>query len=117
MRKHAQILKPKFNLVQDHLSNELEGAGMGEWTKPRGGYFLSYNSLPGLASKIVELAAAAGVKLTPAGSTFPYRRDPDDINIRLAPTFPDLHELDKAMKVFVVCVQLASIRQALTKQA
>ena len=113
MRKHAEILRPKFKLVQDHLSHALEGAGMGKWTNPKGGYFLSFDTLPGLAKEIVRLAAGAGVKLTPAGATFPYRRDPDDVNIRLAPTFPELTDLDQAVQVFVLCVQLASIRQAL----
>ena len=114
MRKHAEILRPKFKLVQDHLSHALEGAGMGKWTNPKGGYFLSFDTLPGLAKEIVRLAAGAGVKLTPAGATFPYRRDPDDVNIRLAPTFPELTDLDQAVQVFVLCVQLASIRQALS---
>ena len=85
------------------------------WTTPHGGYFLSFDTLPGLATEIVNLAAGAGVKLTPAGATFPYRRDPDDVNIRLAPTFPELADLDQALQVFVLCVQLASIRQALSQ--
>jgi aspartate/methionine/tyrosine aminotransferase len=112
MRKHAAILRPKFELVLQQLS-ALDGAGMGSWTSPRGGYFLSFDALPGLATGIVKLAADAGVKLTPAGATFPYRRDPDDANIRLAPTFPEVAELDQAMQVFVVCVQLASVRRRL----
>jgi|TARA_B100002003_G_scaffold63053_3_gene58227 aspartate/methionine/tyrosine aminotransferase len=113
MRKHAAILRPKFGLVQQQLSDALEGAGIGSWTSPRGGYFLSFDALPGLATEIVRLAAEAGVKLTPAGATFPYRRDPDDANIRLAPTFPELSELNQAMQVFVACVQLASVRRQL----
>ncbi|MEE2636616.1 MAG: aminotransferase class I/II-fold pyridoxal phosphate-dependent enzyme [Acidobacteriota bacterium] len=113
MRKHAAILRPKFDLVQRRLTEALTGAGMGSWTTPRGGYFLSFDTSPGLAKEVVRLASAAGVKLTPAGATFPYRRDPDDANIRLAPTFPDLADLDQAMQVFVVCVQLATVRQAL----
>ena len=115
MRKHAGILRPKFELVQRRLSSALEGTGMGMWTTPHGGYFLSFDTLPGLATEIVNLAAGAGVKLTPAGATFPYRRDPDDVNIRLAPTFPELADLDQALQVFVLCVQLASIRQALSQ--
>ena len=110
MRHQAAILRPKFELVQGQLSTALDNTGMGSWTSPRGGYFLSFDALPGLATEIVRLAADAGVKLTPAGATFPYRRDPDDANIRLAPTFPELTELDQAIQVFVVCVQLASIR-------
>ena len=113
MRKHAAILRPKFKLVFRRLSEALDGTGTGSWTTPRGGYFLSFNARPGLAGEIVRLAATAGVKLTPAGATFPYRRDPDDTNIRLAPTFPELADLDRAMRVFVVCVELASARQTL----
>ena len=113
MRKHAAILRPKFDLVFRRLSEALDGTGTGSWTTPRGGYFLSFDARPGLAGEIVRLAARAGVKLTPAGATFPYGRDPDDANIRLAPTFPALADLDQAMRVFVVCVELASARQAL----
>lgn len=113
MRKHAAILRPKFDLVLRHLSTALDDAGMGSWTSPRGGYFLSFDALPGLATEIVRLAGEAGVKLTPAGATFPYRRDLNDANIRLAPTFPELTELEQAMQVFVVCVQLASVRRHL----
>ena len=113
MRKHAAILRPKFDLVFRKLSEALDGTGTGSWTTPRGGYFLSFDARPGLAGEIVRLAARAGVKLTPAGATFPYGRDPDDANIRLAPTFPELADLDQAMRVFVVCVELASVRQAL----
>jgi DNA-binding transcriptional MocR family regulator len=115
MRKHAAILRPKFDLVQERLSNALAGTGMGSWTTPRGGYFVSFDALPGLASRIIRLAGEAGVKLTPAGATFPYRRDPNDTNIRLAPTFPNLADLDQALQVFLVCVQLASIRQRLPR--
>ena len=113
MRKHAAILRPKFELVLRRLSAALDGTGMGSWTSPRGGYFLSFDALPGLATEIIRLAADAGVKLTPAGATFPYRRDPDDTNIRLAPTFPELAALDQALQIFVVCVQLASVRSRL----
>jgi len=114
MRKQAAILRPKFELVQQRLSAQLEGRDMGTWSTPRGGYFTSFNALPGLATEIVRLAGDVGVKLTPAGATFPYRLDPNDANIRLAPSFPELTELDQAMQVFVVCVQLASIRRRLS---
>ncbi|MDA1095165.1 MAG: aminotransferase class I/II-fold pyridoxal phosphate-dependent enzyme [Acidobacteria bacterium] len=113
MRKHAEILRPKFDLVQRRLSEALDDKGMGRWSTPRGGYFVSFDSLPGLASRIIGLAEDAGVKLTPAGATFPHGRDPEDTNIRLAPTFPDLADLDQAMRVFTVCVQLASVTQRL----
>ena len=115
MRKQATLLRPRFELVLHHLSTALDGAGMGSWTSPRGGYFVSFDALPGLATEIVGLAADAGVKLTPAGATFPYRRDPNDANIRLAPTFSEVAELDQAMRVFVVCVQLASVRSRLPR--
>jgi len=114
MRKHAAILRPKFDLVQRRLSEALDGKGMGRWSAPRGGYFVSFDALPGLAGRIISLAEDAGVKLTPAGATFPYGRDPDDSNIRLAPTFPDLDDLDQAMRVFTVCVQLATVTQRLS---
>ena len=113
MRRHAAILRPRFELVFRRLSEALDGTGAGSWTTPRGGYFLSFDARPGLAREIVHLAARAGVKLTPAGATFPYGRDPGDSNIRLAPTFPELADLDRAMQVFVVCVELAAVRQAL----
>ena len=111
MRRHAEILRPKFESVLSHLDRNLDG--MATWTKPRGGYFLSVNTSPGTAGEIVRLAKEAGVKLTPAGSTFPYRLDPNDSNIRLAPSYPSLDEIDKAMPVFVAAVQLASVRQRL----
>ena len=111
MRRHAEILRPKFVMVQKHLESGLGGKGMGTWCDPEGGYFVSFDALPGLAHEIVRLAEIAGVKLTPAGATFPYSRDPNNSNIRLAPTFPSMEDLDKAMQVFVTCVQLASIRR------
>jgi DNA-binding transcriptional MocR family regulator len=88
---------------------------MGTWTRPRGGYFVSFDAHPGLAREIIRLAGEAGVKLTPAGAPFPYGRDPEDRNIRLAPTFPSLEELDQAMGVFTLCVQLATARQKLAR--
>ena len=93
------------------LNRELAGSGMGHWTVPRGGYFISFDTRPGLAREVVRLAAAIGVKLTPAGATFPYGTDPDDRNIRLAPTFPSLEEVQDTVDAFVVCVKLASVRQ------
>lgn len=116
MEKHAQLLKPRFDIVLKHL-NALTGTGMGDWTTPQGGYFISFNTLPNLAKTVVKLADDAGVKLTPAGATFPYGKDPEDKNIRLAPSFPSLSEIDKAMEGFVICVKLASVRQALEKAA
>jgi len=109
MKKHADIVGPKFNAVIDALENNLKNNEMGEWSSPKGGYFVSFNTLPGLAKRVVQLAAEAGVKLTPAGATFPEGKDPHDRNIRLAPTYPELNDVKKAMEVFVNCVKLASI--------
>lgn len=114
MAKHASIIKPKFAAVAGSLAAHIAGTGMGQWSDPDGGYFVSFDTLPGLAKTVVSLAAEAGVKLTPAGATFPNANDPQDSNIRLAPTFPELNDVDAAMAVFVNCVQLASIRQKLT---
>ena len=94
-----------------HLKNNLKDSGMGEWSNPEGGYFVSFDTLPGLAKKVVLLAGEAGVKLTPAGATFPEGKDPDDKNIRLAPTYPELNDVKKAMEVFINCVKLASIER------
>lgn len=113
MRKHAELLKPRFDAVIEHLDKGLKNTDMGSWTVPEGGYFVSFDSRSGLAKEIVRLADAVGVKLTPAGATFPYGKDPADRNIRLAPSFPTLADINKAMEVFVVCVQLASVRQKL----
>ncbi len=113
MRKHKAIIKPKFDLVDELLTGAIGGQGIAEWTRPNGGYFISLDTLPGVASEVVALAADAGVKLTPAGATFPYGVDPEDRNIRIAPTFPPMHELRQALEVLIVCVQLASVRQLL----
>ena len=113
MRQHAAIVRPKFERVLKHLDESLTDVAI--WTRPRGGYFLSVDVPPGTARAVVQLAGEAGVKLTPAGSTFPYKRDPDDTNIRLAPTYPTLDEIQSAMPVFVIAVQLASVRQKLSK--
>ena len=111
MQEHAKILKPKFDLVNLSLERGLAGKGLGKWFKPEGGYFISFDSLDGLATKIVKLAREAGLKLTPAGSTFPYGKDPNDKNIRLAPTYPSKEELELAMKIFVNSVLLASVKK------
>ncbi len=113
MAKHRCILKPKFDLVLQKLEQHLADKDMARWSSPRGGYFISLNTRPGLATTIISMAAAAGVQLTPAGATFPYGKDPDNTNIRLAPTFPELAELESAMDVFVTCVELASLNAEL----
>ncbi len=107
MLKHAEILIPKFNLVQEWLSKQ----NYGSWTKPTGGYFVTYKSEPGLAKEIISLAKDAGLKLTPAGATFPYGVDPRDEIIRLAPTACSIEELEKAMELFNICVALATLKQ------
>ena len=115
MQKHAEIVRPKFAAVIVQLETSFSDSDIGSWESPEGGYFVSFDSRPGLATEIVKLAAETGVKLTPAGSTFPYKQDPDDKNVRLAPTLPKQAELETAMEVFIVCVKLASIRQQLAK--
>ena len=113
MQKHAEILRPKFQCVLDQLEGAFADSDLGEWEKPKGGYFVSFNTRPGCAAAVIKLAADAGVKLTPAGATFPYGKDPEDRNIRIAPSFPPLEELDTAMSVLVLCIKLASVRQQL----
>lgn len=115
MARHAALLRPKFQCVQKRLREGLEGRGMGGWTDPAGGYFVSFDALPGLATRIIARAAGAGVKLTPAGAAFPYGKDPEDRNIRLAPSYPDVEDVDRAMQVFVCCVQLCSAEQRLAE--
>lgn len=115
MRKHAAILRPKFEMVEATLEKELGGLGIGEWTTPKGGYFISFESLEGCAKKIVAMAKEAGVVMTGAGATYPYGKDPKDSNIRIAPSFPPIDELEKAAQVFVVCVKLASVEKLLAE--
>ncbi len=109
MRKHAAILRPKFEAVWDIFGKNLGDLGVGEWTKPNGGYFISFDSLPGCAKKIVAMCKDCGVTLTPAGATYPYGKDPDDRNIRIAPSYPPLEELKQAAEIFTICVRIASI--------
>jgi DNA-binding transcriptional MocR family regulator len=114
MEGHRRILAPKFRAVQDTFAAEL--AGIATWTEPKGGYFVSLDVPDGCARRVVELARAAGVALTPAGSTFPYGRDPRDRNIRIAPTFPRLEDVRAAAEAVAVCVQLASVESAIERQ-
>ena len=113
MARHAAIIRPRFESVLQTLERELADTGMGSWTRPRGGYFISFDTLPGLAREVVRLADAIGVKLTPAGATFPYGEDPEDRNIRLSPTFPPTAAVQATVDAFAICVQLASVRQRL----
>ncbi|WP_392425517.1 aminotransferase class I/II-fold pyridoxal phosphate-dependent enzyme [Barrientosiimonas humi] len=108
MAKHREIIKPKFDAVERILSDDLGDSGVARWTTPEGGYFVSLDVLPGTAGRVVELAKDAGVALTPAGASFPYGQDPDDTNIRLAPTLPPLAEVESAMAVVTTCVLLAA---------
>ncbi len=113
MKKHAEILRPKFEMVEQSLEKELGGLGIGTWTHPKGGYFISFDSMPGCAKRIVDACRQAGVILTAAGATYPYGKDPNDANIRIAPSFPKMEELKKACEVFVLCVKLASVEKLL----
>lgn len=113
MAQHAAIIGPRFQLTQEILETELGDTGLGQWSQPEGGYFVSFDSRPGLAGTIVQLAGDVGVKLTPAGATFPYGNDPKDSNIRIAPTFPSMDDLKLALLAFTTCVKLASVRQLL----
>ncbi len=108
MEEHAKLLRPKFEIVCETLERELGGKGVAEWTPPLGGYFVSLNVLPGCARRVYELCRDAGVKLTEAGATYPYHRDPDDRNLRIAPTFPNNDDLQLAMDILCLCVLLAS---------
>lgn len=108
MRKQADIIRPKFEAVEQIFDENLGGLGIASWTKPNGGYFISFDGLNGTAKAIVDHAKKAGVKLTPAGSTWPYHKDPNDNNIRIAPTYPPLDDLKTAAKLFTVCVRLVS---------
>ena len=109
MDKHAAIMAPKFNLVLDMLEKEIAPLGIGEWVKVKGGYFISYNTVGSSAKRIGELCKEAGLVLTTVGATYPYGVDPEDKNIRIAPSFPPVEDLRKAMDVFCLCAKLAAV--------
>lgn len=113
MKKHASIMRPKFEAVLKVLDSELSGLGIGSWTRPNGGYFISFDAMEGCAKEIVQKCKEAGVVLTGAGATYPYKNDPKDSNIRLAPTFPTLEELAMATDLFVLCVKMVSVEKLL----
>lgn len=115
MDKHAEILRPKFEAVINEFDRELSGLEIGTWTRPVGGYFISFDALEGCAKAIVAKCKEAGVVLTGAGATFPYGKDPKDSNIRIAPSFPEPEELEAAARIFVLCVKLVSIDKYLSE--
>lgn len=113
MRKHAEFIRPKFEAVESVLEEELGGLGIGSWTEPKGGYFISFEAMDGCAKAIVAKCKEAGVKLTGAGATFPYGKNPKDSNIRIAPSFPTPEEMKQAADLFVLCVKLVSVEKLL----
>ncbi len=113
MKKHAEILRPKFNKVLSVMREEFADTGIAKWMEPAGGYFISCDLMPGTAKETLELAKEIGVKFTPAGSTYPYGVDPNDSNVRLAPSFPPIDELEKAMRVFCISAKITSLKRLL----
>ena len=116
MKKHAEIIRPKFEVVLNTLENRLGGLGVGEWTNPNGGYFISFDALDGCAKEIVDKAKKAGVVMTNAGATWPYGKDPHDSNIRIAPTYPKIEDLKLAAELFTLCVRLVSANKILAEK-
>ena len=113
MKRHAEVLAPKFQMVLDMLDKEIAPCGFAQWNSPKGGYFVSLNTMHGTAKRALALCKEAGVVMTPAGATFPYGKDPDDSNIRIAPSLPPVEELEKAMDVFCTCLKLAALEKLL----
>ena len=113
MKKLADEIRPKFDIVLNKLGDSLKGSGLASWSNPKGGYFISLDTLSGCAARTVQLAREAGVTLTGAGATYPYGKDPKDSNIRIAPTYPVTAELEKAMDIFIICVKIAGIEKIL----
>ena len=111
MKKHAEVLRPRFRCVLEVLDREIAPLGLAEWKHPKGGYFVSVNTIPGLATRTWELCKQAGVTMTKAGATYPNGFDPNDSNIRIAPSFPELDELRQAMEIFCTCLKLAALEQ------
>ena len=114
MKKHAQIMAPKFAVVSDALEMQLGPCGFARWNRPKGGYFISLFTMPGTAKRAIELCKDAGVEMTPAGATYPYGKDPDDSNLRIAPSLPPVEELEKAMDVFCTSLKLAALEKLLS---
>ena len=112
MKEHAKIMKPKFDMVVETLEREIAPLGIASWHTPKGGYFVSVNTAPGLAKRTLALAKEAGVVMTSAGATYPYGHDPLDSNIRVAPSLPPVEELEQAMAVFCCCLKLAALEKS-----
>lgn len=115
MKRHASVMAPKFRVVADYLNREIRPLGIASWTDPKGGYFVSLDAMPGTAKRVWSLCKEAGVTLTNAGASFPYRYDPQDANLRIAPSLPPVEELEKAMAVLCVCLRLAALEKLLGK--
>ena len=113
MKRHAVILAPKFKIVSDALDRQIKPLGFANWNRPKGGYFVSFNTMPGTAKRALALCKEAGVEMTPAGATYPYGNDPQDSNIRIAPSLPPVAELELAMGVFCTCIKLAALEKLL----
>ena len=111
MQKHREILEPRFNMVTSMLDKNLGGLDIAKWTNPNGGYFVSVDVMQGCAKRVVALCKEAGVILTGAGATYPYGKDPSDSNIRIAPTYPPIEELELAMEIFCLSVKLAALEK------
>ena len=114
MKRHAVIMAPKFNAVADILEKEIRPLGIASWSCPKGGYFISFNTMAGTAKRALALCKESGVVFTPAGATYPYGVDPQDSNIRLAPSLPPIEELEQAMDVFCTCIKLAALEKLLS---
>lgn len=115
MKRHATVMAPKFRVVEEALSSEIAPLGFARWNKPTGGYFVSLFTMPGTAKRALELCSQVGLTMTPAGASYPYGMDPDDSNIRIAPSFPPVEELQQAMNVFCTCLKLAALEKLLGK--
>jgi DNA-binding transcriptional MocR family regulator len=111
MQKHAVFMKPKFDLVCDTLEHELAPLGIASWNRPKGGYFVSLNAMPGTAKRTIALCKDAGVAMTAAGATYPGGTDPQDTNLRIAPSYPPLAEVKQAIDVFCTCIRIAALEQ------
>ena len=116
MNQHKELLQPKFNIVLETMEKQLAPVGVASWTNPHGGYFISVDVMEGCAKRVVALCKEAGVTLTDAGATYPYGKDPKDCNIRIAPSFPSVQELQEAMNVFCIAAKLAALEILLTSK-